>query len=85
MFDIFVIIIVGGLIGWIASLIMNTDKQQGSLLNIIVGVAGALLARLVTSQTILSGEFGIKSLAGSVAGALVLLAVANLVRKGRLR
>ena len=39
-------LVVGGLIGWLASIIMRTDAQQGILLNIVVGVVGAFLAGL---------------------------------------
>ena len=45
-------LIVGGLLGWIASLIMRTDAQQGIVLNIVVGVVGALLAGFLLTPTV---------------------------------
>jgi uncharacterized membrane protein YeaQ/YmgE (transglycosylase-associated protein family) len=83
-------LIVGGLIGWVASKIMNTDAQQGVLLNIIVGVIGALLAGwlitpLVGGATINQGDFSLSGLVISLLGAIVLLALVNLFRRGRVR
>ena len=83
-------IIVGGLLGWIASKVMNTDAQQGILLNVIVGIVGAFLGGLVISPllgtgTINDGDFSLASLGVSFLGAVVLLAIANLVFRGRAR
>jgi len=83
-------IIVGGIIGWLASLIMHTDAQQGTLLNIIVGIVGAFLAGLVLSplfgiSTINSGNFSLPALLISLLGALILLAIVNLFRRGSVR
>ena len=86
-----VIIIVGGLLGWIASKIMGTDPQQGLLLNIIVGIVGAILGGFLASLigigegTITQGDFSIGSLLISLVGAIILLAIVNFVRKGRAR
>jgi uncharacterized membrane protein YeaQ/YmgE (transglycosylase-associated protein family) len=83
-------LIVGGLIGWIASLIMRTDAQQGLLLNIVVGIVGALLggwliSPLIGEGTINSGDFSIGGLVVSLLGAVVLLAIVNLFRRKRIR
>jgi uncharacterized membrane protein YeaQ/YmgE (transglycosylase-associated protein family) len=83
-------LIVGGLIGWIASLIMRTDAQQGLLLNIVVGIVGALLggwliSPLVGEGTINSGDFSVGGLVVSLLGAVVLLAIVNLFRRRRIR
>jgi len=83
-------IIVGGLLGWIASKVMNTDAQQGIFLNVIVGIVGAFLGGLVISPllgtgTINDGDFSLGSLGVSFLGAVVLLAIANLVFRGRAR
>ncbi|MBK5265072.1 MAG: GlsB/YeaQ/YmgE family stress response membrane protein [Alphaproteobacteria bacterium] len=79
-------LIVGGLIGWLASIVMRTDAQQGILLNIVVGIVGAFLAGLVMAGgTINRGDFGLYSLIASFLGAVVLLAIVNLVRRGRVR
>jgi uncharacterized membrane protein YeaQ/YmgE (transglycosylase-associated protein family) len=83
-------LVVGGLIGWLASKIMNTDAQQGIGLNVVVGVVGALLAGwlitpLVGGTTINQGDFSLSGLVISLLGAIVLLAIVNLFRRGRAR
>ena len=83
-------LIVGGLIGWIASLIMRTDAQQGLLLNIVVGIVGALLggwliSPLIGEGTINQGDFSIGGLLVSLLGAVLLLAIVNLFRRKRIR
>ena len=84
------VLIVGGVIGWLASIVMRTDAQQGILLNVIVGIVGALLAGylvtpLIGGAPITSGSFGIMSLVASFLGAVILLAIVNLFRRGSLR
>lgn len=83
-------IIIGGLLGWIASKVMNTDAQQGIILNVVVGIVGAFLGGLVIAPllgtgTINDGDFSLGSLGVSFLGAVVLLAIANLVFRGRAR
>jgi uncharacterized membrane protein YeaQ/YmgE (transglycosylase-associated protein family) len=83
-------IIVGGILGWLASIVMRTDAQQGTLLNIVVGIVGAFLAGLVLTPlfgvgTINSGNFSLPALLVSFLGALVLLAIVNLFRRGTVR
>jgi uncharacterized membrane protein YeaQ/YmgE (transglycosylase-associated protein family) len=79
-------LVIGGVIGWLASIVMRTDAQQGILLNIIVGIVGAFLAGLVLSGgTINSSDFSLSSLLASFLGAVVLLAIVNLFRRGRVR
>ena len=83
-------IVIGGLIGWIASMIMKTDAQQGIFLNIVVGIVGALLggwliSPLVGVPTINQDAFSIGSLVVSLIGAIILLAIVNLFRRGRVR
>lgn len=90
MINFIVWIIVGGLLGWIASMIMRTDSQQGPLLNIIVGIVGAFLAGLVIAPllgtgTINQGDFSLSGLLISLLGAIVLLAIVNLLRRGTAR
>ena len=90
MINFLIWIIVGGLLGWIASMIMRTDAQQGALLNIIVGIVGALLggwllAPLFGTGTINQGDFSISALLVSLLGAVILLAIVNLVRRGSVR
>ncbi len=90
MINFLVWIIVGGLLGWIASMIMRTDAQQGPLLNIIVGIVGSLLAGwiitpLLGGATINQGDFSLSGLLISLLGAVVLLAIVNLFRRGSVR
>jgi uncharacterized membrane protein YeaQ/YmgE (transglycosylase-associated protein family) len=80
-------LVVGGLIGWVASLIMKTDAQQGMLLNVIVGIVGALLggwllSPLVGAGTVNQGDFSLMGLLVSLGGAIILLFVVNLIRSG---
>lgn len=82
-------LVVGGIIGWIASIIMKTNAQQGKVLNVVVGIVGAMLAGWLLSPmlgqgTINQGDFSIGSLIVSLLGAVALLFVVNLVR-GRSR
>jgi len=83
-------LIVGGLIGWLASIVMRTNVQQGIVLNIVVGIIGAVLGGLLLSPvfgngTINQGDFSIRSLVISLVGAIILLAVVNLFRRGTVR
>jgi uncharacterized membrane protein YeaQ/YmgE (transglycosylase-associated protein family) len=83
-------LVVGGLIGWVASMIMRTDGQQGIILNVVVGIIGAflggfLLSPLLGAGTVNSGDFSIAGLAVSLLGAVILLAIVNLFRRGRAR
>ena len=85
-----IIIIVGGIIGWLASLIMRTDAQQGIIMNIVVGIVGALLGGfllgpMVGGGSITSGSFSFPNLLVSLLGAVILLAVINLIRRGTVR
>ncbi|MEZ5499081.1 MAG: GlsB/YeaQ/YmgE family stress response membrane protein [Steroidobacteraceae bacterium] len=78
-------IIVGGIAGWLASLIMRTDGQQGILLNIVVGVVGGVIGGFVLPLVgvVLAGWGGF--LLTALIGAVILLAIVNLVRKGSAR
>jgi uncharacterized membrane protein YeaQ/YmgE (transglycosylase-associated protein family) len=83
-------LIVGGILGWIASLIMHTDAQQGVFLNIVVGIVGALLAGFILTPlfgvgTINQNNFSLPALLISLLGAVILLALVNLFRRGTVR
>lgn len=83
-------LVVGGILGWLASIVMRTDGQQGLLLNVVVGVVGAVLAGylitpLLGGMPITTGAFDVKSLFASFLGAVVLLGVVNLIRRGSVR
>lgn len=89
--NILLFLITGGIIGWIASLIMRTDARQGIVLNIIVGVAGSALGGFLIGPMVgvpalnQHGGLSLSSAAVSLGGALILLAVWNLVSRGRMR
>ena len=82
-------LVVGGVLGWLASVVMKTDRQQGIFLNIVVGIVGAfigglLLAPLFGTGTINTSTFSVGSLVVSFVGAVILLAIVNLIRsRGR--
>jgi uncharacterized membrane protein YeaQ/YmgE (transglycosylase-associated protein family) len=90
MINLILILIVGGLIGWIASIVMRTNAQQGVLLNIVVGIVGALLAGFLLAPlfgtgNITQGDFSLPALLVSLLGSVVLLAIVNLFRRGAVR
>ena len=90
MINIIVWLIVGAIIGWLASRIMGTDGQQGTLLDIVVGIVGAFVAGMVLTplfgiSTINQSNFSLPALIISLAGAIVLLAVVRLLRRGIVR
>ncbi len=74
-------LIVGGVCGWLASLIMRTDAQQGILLNIVVGIVGAVIAGLIFGANINDG-ITVELFLYSLLGAVILLAIVNLIRRG---
>jgi uncharacterized membrane protein YeaQ/YmgE (transglycosylase-associated protein family) len=86
--NIIIWLVVGGVIGWLASIFMKTDGQQGIMLNVIVGIVGAALGGLILSpmfgiSTINQSNFSLPALVVSFLGAAILLAAVNLVRRGR--
>lgn len=90
MINIIVWLVVGGVIGWLASIVMKTDAQQGIVLNVVVGIVGAMLggwflAPLFGTGTINQDNLSLPSLAVSLLGAVILLAIVNLVRRGSVR
>jgi uncharacterized membrane protein YeaQ/YmgE (transglycosylase-associated protein family) len=90
MMNVIMWLVVGGAIGWLASLVMKTDNQQGILLNVVVGIVGSVVAGWVISPllgagTINQGNFTLPSLVVSFLGALILLAVVNIFRRGAVR
>ena len=82
-------LIFGGLVGWIASKIMGTDAQQGILLNIIVGIVGALLGGFIADLLGLGQPgfafFDLWSWILAIAGACLLLFLVSLFTGGRRR
>lgn len=82
-------IIVGGIAGWLASMVMRRDGSMGIVLNVLVGILGALLGNLVLAPLLGFGgtiqTINIAGLAIAFLGSILLLAAANLVQRGRLR
>jgi uncharacterized membrane protein YeaQ/YmgE (transglycosylase-associated protein family) len=83
-------LIIGGILGWIASLIMRTNAQQGIFLNIVVGIIGALVAGFLLTplfgiSTINQNNFSLPALLVSLLGAVILLAIVNFFRRGAVR
>ncbi len=81
----------GALIGWLASIVMRTNARQGAILNIVVGIVGALLGGwlfgllLGAGNTINQGNFSLGSLLVSFLGAVILLGIVNLFTRGSVR
>ena len=82
---IIVWLIVGGIVGWLASLIMRTDAQQGIILNIVVGIVGAVVAGLLLGKGNINQGLSIETFLWSLIGAVILLAIVNLIRRGTVR
>ena len=84
-------LIVGGIICWLASIIMKRDGQQGILLNIIVGIVGAFIGGFLGNMLGIGGAnindsgLSIPSLLVSFLGAIVLLLIVNMITRGRAR
>lgn len=90
MINFIIWIIVGGILGWVASMVMRTDAQQGTFLNIVVGIIGAFVAGLVLTPlfgigTINQNNFSMASLLVSLLGAIILLGIVNMFRRGSVR
>lgn len=83
-------LIVGGIIGWLASIVMKTNGQQGMFLNVVVGIVGAMLGGWVISPlvgigTINQANFSMPALLVSFFGAVILLAIVNFFRRSTAR
>jgi uncharacterized membrane protein YeaQ/YmgE (transglycosylase-associated protein family) len=80
-------LIVGGIVGWLASLIMRTDAQQGILLNIVVGIVGAFIGGLIFSRGDINdgAPLSVMAFIVSLVGAVILLGIVNMFRRGSLR
>ncbi|RDC61093.1 hypothetical protein HME9302_02312 [Alteripontixanthobacter maritimus] len=82
-------IIVGGVAGWLASLVMNRDASMGIFWNIVVGIIGSILGNVIANAAFGLGgsiqEFSLTGLIIAIVGAIVLLGIVNLVQRGRVR
>ena len=81
--DLIIWLIIGGIIGWLASLVMKTDAQQGILLNVVVGIIGSWIGGKFIAPMI--GGAGFMGYLSAFIGAVILLAVVNLFRRGSVR
>ncbi|MFA0922341.1 GlsB/YeaQ/YmgE family stress response membrane protein [Xanthomonas fragariae] len=77
-------LIVGGIVGWLASIIMRRDAQQGIILNVVVGIVGAMIAGFLSGNSINQGVT-LMTFVWSLIGAVILLAIVNLLTRGRAR
>ena len=75
----FVTLIIGGLVGWLASIVMKTNAQMGCIANVVVGVIGSLLGYWVSGQLGMAATGGILRFLVALAGAVVLIFLLRLV------
>lgn len=80
-----IMLIVGGIAGWLASMLMRTDGQQGIILNVVVGIIGGFLGGILLPMVGLNFAGTVGYLITALIGAVVLLAIVNLFRRGRVR
>ena len=84
------LIVIGGMLGWLAAIIVRAETGPSRLRNILIGVAGALVTGLVVNPLIggsdlLAGQYNVDSLLLALAGSAMLLLAINLWRDGELR
>ena len=75
----------GALVGWLASIVMKTNGQQGALLNIVVGIVGAFIGGYLVNREVAPSVFSLPSLLTAFLGAVILLGIYNLATRGRVR
>lgn len=79
-------LVMGGLVGWIASMIMGTNARQGIILNVVVGIVGALIGGWLIGPLVGAGSINegitVMSFVVSLIGAVILLAIVNLIQRG---
>lgn len=87
MINFIIWLILGGIIGWLASIVMRTDAQQGAFLNVVVGVVGSFIGGFILRSMgkINDNDFSISAIIAAFVGAIILLAIVNLVRRGSVR
>ena len=82
-------LIVGGVAGWLASMVMNRDASMGIFWNIVVGCNGSIIGNAIAGPLLGIGgsvqEFSLTGLIIAIVGAVVLLAIVNLIQRGRVR
>lgn len=90
MIDFIIAIVMGGIIGWVASLIMDRDKSMGIFWNIVVGLVGSVLGRFLLGGLLGGGHlrgdaFDPMTLLTALIGAVILLGIVNLIKRGTVR
>lgn len=84
--DLIITLLVGALIGWLASMIMKTDEQQGALANIVVGIVGSWLGAWVFGDLLniggatAAGSFNFWGIIWGVVGAVLLIWILRMLR-----
>jgi uncharacterized membrane protein YeaQ/YmgE (transglycosylase-associated protein family) len=79
-------LVIGGIVGWLASIVVGTNARQGILGNIVVGILGAFLGGLILNRGhMVAPQAGVTSFLVALLGAIVLLMIVNLFRRGSLR
>lgn len=81
-------IIVGGVAGWLASMVMNRDASMGIIWNVVAGCVGSVVGNLIANQFGIVGsvqKFSITGLVVAFVGAIIVLGILNLVQRGRVR
>lgn len=82
---IIVWLFIGGIVGWLASIIMRRDAQQGIVLNIVVGIVGAMIAGFLFGGGSINAAITLRSFVLSLLGAVILLGIVNLFTRKRVR
>jgi uncharacterized membrane protein YeaQ/YmgE (transglycosylase-associated protein family) len=88
--DLIIALIMGGIMGWLASIVMFRNNSMGIIWNVVVGCVGSILGRYLLGGYIGGGHlrgdaFDWRTLLTSFIGAVIVLAIVNLVQRGRLR
>lgn len=87
--NILIWLIIGGVVGWLASIIMKRDASQGIILNVVVGIVGAFIGGFLIGPLLGAGSINdgisVMSFIVSLIGAVILLAIVNLFKRGRVR
>lgn len=73
--NLLISLIIGGIVGWLASMVMKTNAQMGIIANVIVGIVGSMLGGWLAGMLGLGASGTIASWLVSVAGAAILIAI----------
>ena len=73
--DLIVSLIIGGIVGWLASIVMKTNAQMGMIANVIVGIVGSTLGFWLAGALGLATGGGVARWLVAIAGAAILIAI----------